>query len=912
MRNIPELLAPAGSIESMKAAVKSGADAVYLSGKNFGARQFAENFSEKEISEVVSYAHLNGVKVYVTVNTLVKDSELLSMAPYLLKLYQIGVDAILVQDFGVVNLAQRIVPNLNLHASTQMTIHNEENLKWLENNGFKRAVLSRELSMDEVKSFVKSSDLDLEIFLHGALCYSYSGQCLLSSFIGGRSGNRGMCAQPCRKPYSLVYGLKDNYGRPHDPNKVDLPENFLLSTRDLAHYSHLDLLVKSGIKSLKIEGRMRSPEYVGIVVGIYRRAIDKIAEGNWKPLQEDMETLKLAFNREFTSGHLLPSPKNNIMARGKPGHRGLYLGDVKKIKGKDKKVIISLKTLTIPQKGDGLFFDTNDESKSTGFDLDIEPILNGENLIVNAKKPVKVNSKVYLTRKNDLKKLIPSFESKKRFLNLKIEFKVLENNYPELKAELVGPNGKITTKVKASMPMEEAINRPVSADEIKKQVIKVGEKPFNVIFKNLNYNGTLFMPLREINQLRRDLIDSVENKLIHSYLPSPNELKSSFAEYNIVKEELKSSLKEYSAVKEELKDLKNIKNIKKNDSNTSLSAYISDIKTLKVAKKSNFNRIYLEPTLLPESEIYENCFNPNKNILKDKNVFHEKGLFDEFVNILIDSNDICQNKDIEMVWKWPDISRLHVLDLLKSISSEISQLDMGIMVSSPGLASYLNKNQPQWKVYGSSVLNIWNNQSISHVSSLFSLLTLSPELSLNDIKPLLNKDLIVSNNSRPDKPEQTNLNPIDLEIIVQGSLESIVSQECILSSNLLSNSQFNLFKENNEDDFFVGLKDVKNQIFPLKISADCQSIIQNSAEVCLVDYLPLLMKLGFYNFSIDARAKGPLYLEKMGHYYAEALADSLNPSNLQIDKLKSKIKKVSTGGITAGNFLRGVNKSDLV
>ena len=182
-----------------------------------------------------------------------------------------------------------------------------------------------------------------------------------------------MCAQPCRKPYSLVYGPQDNYGRPHDLNKIDLPENFLLSTRDLAHYPHLDILIKSGIKSLKIEGRMRSPEYVGIVVGIYRRALDKIAEGNWKPQQEDIETLKLAFNREFTSGHLLPSPKNKIMAREKPGHRGLYIGDVKKIKGKDKKVVISLRTLTIPQKGDGLFFDTDNDLKSVGFDLDVEP-----------------------------------------------------------------------------------------------------------------------------------------------------------------------------------------------------------------------------------------------------------------------------------------------------------------------------------------------------------------------------------------------------------------------------------------------------------------------------------------------------------------------------------------------------------
>lgn len=920
MKNIPELLAPAGSTESLKSAINSGADAVYLSGKNFGARKFADNFSEKEISEAVNYAHLRGVKVYVTVNTLVKDSELSSLAQYLLKLYQIGVDAILVQDLGVINLAQRIVPNLNLHASTQMTIHNLENLKWLEKNGFKRAVLSRELSMDEIKSFVKSSELDLEIFLHGALCYSYSGQCLLSSFIGGRSGNRGMCAQPCRKPYSLVWGQKDNYGRPIELNKVDLHENYLLSTQDLAHYHHLDSLVKSGIKSLKIEGRMRSPEYVGIVVRIYRRALDKIAKGGWKPLEEDIETLKLAFNREFTSGHLYPNPKNPLMARKKPGHRGLYVGDVAKIQKKDKKLVISLRSITIPQKGDGLFFDSDNEFKSTGFDLDVEPVLKGKNLVVHAKKPVQLNSKVYLTRKNDLKKLIPSFTSKKRFLNVKIEFEILEDNYPGLKAELIGPKGKISTKIQANKPMEEAINRPISVGEIKKQITKVGKKPFNVVFENLNYNGNLFMPLREINQMRRDLIDSVEKEIIQSYLPSPDELKSSIEKYSVVKEELKKleeleDLKKVEKIEkvEKIDDSKN-KRIKRNDSTkTSLSTYISDIKTLKAAKKSDFSRLYLEPSFLPESEIYENCFSPYKNILKDKNAFQEKGWLEDFVNILIESEDICQNKGIEMVWKWPDITRPHILNILKSISSEVSKLDMGIMVGSPGLGNYLNKNHPHWNVYGSPALNIWNNQSISQISPLFSLLTLSPELSLNDIKPILNKELIISNSFKSRNPgnHEKDLNPY-LEIVVQGSLESIVSQECILSSNLLSNSNFNLLKEKDKGNLFVGLRDVKNQTFPLKISADCQTIIQNSTELCLVDYLPLLNQLGISNFSIDARGKGPLYVEKMGNYYSEALDDSLNLSKSKIMKLKNNIKKVSLGGITAGNFLRGVDNSDLV
>ncbi len=519
LKRIPELLAPAGSPESLKAAMDAGADAVYLSGKNFGARQFAENFSIKEMSKSINYAHLRGLKVYVTVNTLIKDSEILSVAKYILKLYQIGVDAILVQDFGLIKLAREIVPDLDLHASTQMTTHNVDNLKWLEENGFKRAVLSRELSLEEIKSLEKSTSLELEVFLHGALCYCYSGQCLLSSFIGGRSGNRGMCAQPCRKPYSIEWGIKDDYGRPSEINKMNLKENYLLSTMDLGHYPHLDLLVNSGIKSLKIEGRMRSPEYVSTVVGTYRQALDKIAEGNWKPSSQEMENLKLAFNRGFTSGYLLPQSPSKIMDRKKPGHRGLYLGEVKKYNSRQKKANISLKTVTMPQKGDGLFFESATKKDSTGFDLDVLPVKKGNDLIISTSKPIKSDSKVYLTRRNDLKKSLKSSKSLHKTFNLEITFKVLENNLPELNGKVKGSKGPINVKIRGNKAMEIAKTRPINVDQIQTQILKLGDKPFNVSFKNLNYSGNLFLPLKEINQLRRDLMEKIETEIIQSYYP---------------------------------------------------------------------------------------------------------------------------------------------------------------------------------------------------------------------------------------------------------------------------------------------------------------------------------------------------------------------------------------------------------
>ena len=283
---VPELLAPAGSIDALKAAVNAGADAVYISGKKFGARKFATNFSDSEIEEGLKYAKLRGVKIYVTVNTLIKDSQMPSVAKYLVWLYKIGVDAVIIQDLGAAYLSRKIVPNLDMHASTQMTIHNTPGVEWASKFGFKRVVLSRELGISEVekiKSQTANCGIEIEIFGHGALCYSYSGQCLLSSFIGGRSGNRGMCAQPCRKKYTLLAGNIDKYGKPVDIHQVYLKDEYLLSTRDLSVYKNLERISNSMVDSLKIEGRMRSAEYVALVVKIYRDALDSITMGKWKP-----------------------------------------------------------------------------------------------------------------------------------------------------------------------------------------------------------------------------------------------------------------------------------------------------------------------------------------------------------------------------------------------------------------------------------------------------------------------------------------------------------------------------------------------------------------------------------------------------------------------------------------------------
>ncbi|HBN96138.1 MAG TPA: peptidase U32, partial [Firmicutes bacterium] len=276
-----ELLAPAGSFDALRAAVENGADAVYLGGKSYSARAQAVNFSREELQAALDYCHIRGVRVYVTVNTLLREDELEGAILYLADLYCWGVDAVIVQDLGLIQRAREEVPMLELHSSTQMTVHNALDFRAIERLGITRVVLPRELGASAIKDIREQTSVELEVFVHGALCLCYSGQCLMSSLIGGRSGNRGQCAQPCRQPYT-VEGLI-------------VPGEYVLSPKDLSLISHLDTLEDAGVASLKIEGRLKSPDYVGVVVRTYRAALDG------RPYQaKDLSTV---FNRGFTTAY---------------------------------------------------------------------------------------------------------------------------------------------------------------------------------------------------------------------------------------------------------------------------------------------------------------------------------------------------------------------------------------------------------------------------------------------------------------------------------------------------------------------------------------------------------------------------------------------------------------------------------
>ncbi len=285
---LPELLAPAGSFECLVAAVNAGADAVYVGGKRFGARAYAKNFDIAELSRAVKYCHLHGVKLYVTLNTLIYDREMADAVEYAKELYKIGVDALIIADIGALRAIRRCVPKLALHASTQMSLHSTEGVNAAGRLGCERAVVARELPLSNIKKIIENTDIEIEVFLHGALCVCHSGQCLFSSMVGGRSGNRGECAQPCRLPYNGKYPL---------------------SLRDLSLSEHIRGLIDSGVSSLKIEGRMKSPSYVYTVTSIYRRLLDENRNSN----SSEREELKRIFSRDgFTDGYFVGDIKKKM------------------------------------------------------------------------------------------------------------------------------------------------------------------------------------------------------------------------------------------------------------------------------------------------------------------------------------------------------------------------------------------------------------------------------------------------------------------------------------------------------------------------------------------------------------------------------------------------------------------------
>ena len=496
MRQI-EILAPAGSFDTMKAAYKAGADAVYIGGMLFGARAYADNADMDQMLQAIDYAHLHGRRLYLTVNTLLKNTEIEhQLMNYLRPFYEQGLDAVIVQDMGVLQWIHDHFPDLPVHASTQMTICGTDYGRWLGSRGVTRIVTPRELSLGEIASMKKETGLEIETFVHGALCYCYSGQCLMSSMIGGRSGNRGRCAQPCRLPYSF----EGDKGR---------QSGYLLSPKDLCSLELLPDILEVGVDSLKIEGRMKKPEYAALTAAVYRKYADQYLEKGregYKVEKEDIEQLMDLYNRGgFTNGYFRRHNGREMISAARPNHSGLCVGKAEPL----KKGELLIHTDHDLNPGDVL-----ELSDQISIKLDRSVRSGNDFRYKYSGKPVRKNCAVMRTRNETLIGDVTENFVKNNDLKEKIYGSVSISKDSPAIIEVY--NGSYHLKVEGPM-VQAAQNRPVGAEDIRRRLMKTGATPFTFEHLDISVEDGCYLTVQELNQLRRDALMQLETAVLQSY-----------------------------------------------------------------------------------------------------------------------------------------------------------------------------------------------------------------------------------------------------------------------------------------------------------------------------------------------------------------------------------------------------------
>lgn len=720
--NKPELLSPVGDFECLKAAVQNGADAVYFGAGNFNARARATNFSGEALKEAIMYAKLRNVKTNLTLNTLIKNEEFEEAVKLAVCAYNYGIDAIIVQDLGLATHLLKYHPEITLHASTQMTVHNLSGVNQLENMGFSRVVLSRELDINEIKHIKEHSSVEIEIFIHGALCISYSGQCLFSSIVGGRSGNRGLCAQPCRLPYELL----DSHS-----NKID--SGYLLSPRDLCGVEFLPELIKSGIDCFKIEGRLKSPEYVGTVTRIYRKYIDYICDNIELPNEElikninimlkeknvltnltDQEELLQVFNRGgFSKGHLEESPNRNLIFKEKSNNEGIYLGKV--FSFNENKGHISLELENSLSIGDKIKINNEIYTISELMigNKNFKTLDAGSKVTIGRMKgDIRKNNKIYRIESKILNKAIsPTFTSDTEFKKIPLfaEINIKQNTPISLNVwSETGFYKNLQTKIVTTIVPEVAQKLPISKEKVISQLSKTGNTKFEFKDIEVNLDDNLFIPkISTLNDLRRTALSNLENMVIQQNISN-----------------LEVSKKEFLDLSDS-----------KNNSVTKISLLLNALK--------------IENELLNLKGI-DNIYIPYKFFLNPKYEVFIKQLCQNFKTYIYMPNIIRDNFEKNVVKNIENI--VFTFNTAGAIISHISQIEL--------FKDY------KLDLIGNYTLNIFSTYSALELKKLgISRYNVSPELDKSQIKKLVSCTNLAS------------------ELIVYGKTPLMTNNYCYLGSS---------------------------------------------------------------------------------------------------------------------------------
>ena len=695
-----ELLSPVGDFNCLKAAVQNGADSVYFGSNTFSARAFATNFNQDNLRKAIEYAKIRGVKTHLTLNTLIKDTEFDEAFNLAKKAYELGIDAIIVQDLGLAMALIRNFPDLPIHASTQMTVHNLNGALKLQELGFKRVVLARELSINDIDYICKNTNIEIETFIHGALCISYSGQCLFSSMLGGRSGNRGKCAGPCRLPFSL-----------YEEDKV-IDSGFLLNTRDLCGIDYIPDLINSGVKCFKIEGRMKSPEYVATVTKIYRKYIDLALskKENYTIDEKDRKELLQVFNRGMSSpGHLSKNGNHSLVFKEKPNNMGLFLGKIEKYL--PKKGYITIKLNEKISIGDTISLEnettsyTISELMNTNFENITETQIGQTVIIGRIKGNINLGSKVYKMSSKKLNEMAResfSKEYKKIGFNCNISIKL---NKP-IEVSVSSANNLILYKnlklnYTSSFIPTTAINRPLDKETVINQFNKTNDYPF--YFKNIkiDMDDNIFIPkLSILNEIRRTILEEIKKfakkEIKRTYEKNPEMLNNSINNPN---------------------NFTTPNTIKNTNTAIEISVLLNNLNlNFDYSRLKDFNNVYI-PLKFFSNKKYENIL----KTLSDKfslYIYMPTIIQSNYKNILLANSETAIEK---FKIKGFIISNICNLKLLEEI---------------------INKN-PKLEIITNYTFNVFNANTINELRKMkVSRFTISPELDKNTINKLCESHIL--------------------------------------------------------------------------------------------------------------------------------------------------------------------------
>ncbi len=839
----PELLAPAGSWDALVAAVQNGADAVYLGGKSFNARNSADNFDDDSLAKAIEYAHVRGVKVHVTMNILLADTELKEALRFLRIVYNAGADAVIMQDLGLIRMARLVFPDLELHASTQMTVHNVPGAIFLCDAGIKRIVLARELDLDSVREIRKRAGVEVETFVHGALCVCYSGQCLMSSMIGGRSGNRGRCAQPCR----LEYRLMDDKGKlVADNEKVG---DYLLSPRDLNISLHIPELIKAGIDSFKIEGRMRRPEYVATVTRIYRSLIDRAAlGGEYFVTDDEASQLAQVFNREFTTGYFFGVPGRDLMSYKRPNNRGVRLGRVRSYDRDTNQTEIELEApLNV---GDGIEVwvtrggrvgtEVNEifvgGQKTLAADAGVVAVLKLEGHIHPGDRVFKTHDVQLM--ENAVQTYSSSRETRRIPLDFKVRARVGEPMVLEA-ADQEWVTARATTREVGQI----AQRRPLTEKFLAEQLDRLGNTPFVLNKLECDLGENVMIPVSEINDVRRQVVKEIAE--MRSLLRKPPKACDSDLE-------VKMSV------------LLDNEDIDRTGQFPVLAVAVGGAPEALAAVKNGAELVYFSG----------DQFRSRSNVTMAE--IHQ-------------ARQYCSDAGVKFYFTTPRIAHdREIKQYLPFLKSLLETAPDGIMVSSYGWLTEL-RELTGLPLATDFYLNVFNHQSAVFLMRRgVSRVALSTELTGEQIRHLVTRS------------------PVETEVIVHGVLPLMVSRYCAVGSVLGGKGEnSNCSRQCRHTSY--ALLDRKGVAFPVETDQHCLMHIYNSRELCLLDTLPYLAQAGPAVLRIEARRENETYVARAVKTYRQVL-DSLRNSPDGMPDLPALMQKLVEGGpgFTRGHYYRGV------